>query len=396
VRVTFADAVAQAIEKNPSPAIAAAAILRADALLGEARAVAGLQVSGAVTTTTLNRGVDFDGNVVIPRNSVLAALDVRYPLFAAAQWARREQAEDQRLVAELNAADLRRQTALATADAYLAVIATRRVVEANIRARDTAKSHFDLASELEQQGAGSRLNRLRAQQELSTDEGLVESARLALFRAQEALGVLIVADGPADAADEPTFDVPADATDATLAAFRTDLKLFAGETLAAEHAVRDSSRDYWPSITAIFQPQTTHPTNIFSPASRWQLLVETSVPIWDSGQRKGFRGERQAALNIAKATLDGATTVARSETRVAREGILSAERGLASARAAADQAEQVVTITSVAFRAGAATNIEVIDAERRARDADTAVAVAEDTLRRARFERLTALGRFPD
>ena len=83
------------------------------------------------------------------------------------------------------------------------------------------------------------------------------------------------------------------------------------------------------------------------------------------------------------------------KTRVAREGVLSAERGLASARAAADEAQQVVTITSVSFRAGAATNIEVIDAERRARDADTAVAVAEDTLRRARFELLTALGRFP-
>ena len=81
--------------------------------------------------------------------------------------------------------------------------------------------------------------------------------------------------------------------------------------------------------------------------------------------------------------------------RTAREAIASAERVLASARAAADQAQQVVDIVNVSFRAGAATNIEVIDAERRARDADTAVAVAEDTLRRARLDLLTALGRFP-
>jgi len=54
-----------------------------------------------------------------------------------------------------------------------------------------------------------------------------------------------------------------------------------------------------------------------------------------------------------------------------------------------------VTITNVSFRAGAATNIEVIDAERSARDADTAVAIAEDQLRRARLELLNALGRFP-
>jgi outer membrane protein TolC len=54
-----------------------------------------------------------------------------------------------------------------------------------------------------------------------------------------------------------------------------------------------------------------------------------------------------------------------------------------------------VQITNVSFRAGAATNIEVIDAERTARDADFAVAVTEDNLRRARLDLLTALGRFP-
>ena len=81
--------------------------------------------------------------------------------------------------------------------------------------------------------------------------------------------------------------------------------------------------------------------------------------------------------------------------RPAREAVASGERSLASAQAAADQAQQVVNIVNVSFRAGAATNIEVIDAERSARDADTAVAVAEDTLRRARLDLLLALGRFP-
>jgi outer membrane protein TolC len=81
--------------------------------------------------------------------------------------------------------------------------------------------------------------------------------------------------------------------------------------------------------------------------------------------------------------------------RAAREAIASADRFLATARAGADQAQQVVNIVNISFRAGAATNIEVIDAERRARDADTAVAVAEDAVRRARLELLTALGRFP-
>ena len=91
----------------------------------------------------------------------------------------------------------------------------------------------------------------------------------------------------------------------------------------------------------------------------------------------------------------------RAETRraprsaPAREAIASAERAVVSARAAADQARQVVEITNISFRAGGSTNIEVIDAEGRARNVDIAVGVAEDNLRRARLELLTALGRFP-
>ena len=119
------------------------------------------------------------------------------------------------------------------------------------------------------------------------------------------------------------------------------------------------------------------------------------MPIFDAGQRTGLKIERQAQLDIARATLSGAETLAVSQVRAAREAVTSGERGLASARSAADQAQQVVNITNVAFRAGAATNIEVIDAERSARDAETAVAVAEDALRRARLDLLQALGRFP-
>jgi outer membrane protein TolC len=81
--------------------------------------------------------------------------------------------------------------------------------------------------------------------------------------------------------------------------------------------------------------------------------------------------------------------------RAARAAVASQERSVAIGRAAAEQAQQVVSIINISFRSGAATNIEVIDAQRSARDADTAVAVAEDLLRRARLELLNALGRFP-
>jgi outer membrane protein TolC len=298
---------------------------------------------------------------------------------------------------------VRRQIALATADAYLSIIAARRTVGSTIRARDVAKAHYDLANILEQRGTGSRLNALRAQQQWSADEVLLESATLALYRAQEALGVLIVAGGPTDAADEPSFEPPSDSPSSAVAATlgssllaaRTDLQLFSGQVRAAERVVRDSSKDYWPSLDAIFFPQSTYPSQFFVPANSWRLMLQFSVPIYDSGQRAAVKVQRQAALDTAQATLQGALTQASSQVRAAREAVASGVRALATARAAADQADQVVNIVNVSFRAGASTNIEVIDAERSARDAETVVAFAEDTLRRARLDLLTAIGRFP-
>src|SRR5581483_11596968 len=141
--------------------------------------------------------------------------------------------------------------------------------------------------------------------------------------AQEALGVLVVADGPVDAADEPVFDIGGDVRQPTTAAGqtpatpspllqRTDLRLLSAERDAAERVVRDSWRDYLPSVDAIFLPQSTYPSQFFVPANSWRFLIQANVPLFDSGQRAAVKAERQAALDLAAATLAGANTAAAS------------------------------------------------------------------------------------
>ena len=226
--------------RNPSVAIAAANILRAEALLQQARAATRPAISAEGSNVTLDDAREVDGDVVTPQNTFSASVPVSMPLFAPAQWARRAQADDQRRVAQASAEDIRRQVAVATAQAYLTVIAAHRVVEAQERSRDTAKAFFDYAHERFKAGASSRLNELRAQQTLSSDEALVEQAQLGLYRTQEALGVLVAADHPIDATNEPAFDIPAqaDAAAATQAiGLRTDIKLFTLEVEAARRVV---------------------------------------------------------------------------------------------------------------------------------------------------------------
>ena len=397
-KISFADAIQRAIERNPSAAAAAAQILRADAFVRQARAATLLAVTGNVTSTTVNTSVKFDDTTVTPQTQVTATLDVSMPIYAPAAWARRTQAADQRDIATLGAVETRRQIAAAAAHAYLEVIADHRLVEGNTRARDAAKAHYDYAHTQLEAGRGSLLNELRAQQEMSSTEVLLEAVSLALYRAQEALGVVLVADGPVDTIDEPVFEVPAEPgldEPAGLALARPDLRLFAAEAQAADRVVRDSGKDRLPAIQGIFTPQATYPSQFFLPSQSWRALVFLSVPVFDSGLRAGVKQEREASLDAARAASAGALTQARAEVRAARESIRRAERALASARAATGQAGRVLEIVTISFKAGASTNLEVIDAERRARDTDNAAAIAEDVLRRAKLDLLNALGRFP-
>jgi outer membrane protein len=395
--VRFAEAVRLAVERNPSLQQAAADILRAQALLRQASSAVLPSVAAGAVTTTLNEGREFGGNVATPRNQLVASLSVSELLFAPVQWAFRAQSADNVRVSEALGAETRRQVASAAAQAYLAVIARSRVFDAQVRARDTARAHYELARRQRELGAGSRLNELRAQQSLSSDEALVEQAALDVARAQEALGVLVALDGPATTVDEPALEVPVDLSAAVARLFqaRSDVQAATAREQAATRVLHDSWKEWLPSVTGLFQPQYVNPETLFQPAWSWRAQVQASVPIFDGGARSGRRLERQAVLDQARVGLTAAERQARSDVRTAQDGVRHASSALTSARAAAELARQVVDIVNVSFQAGASTNIEVIDAQRAARDADTAAAVAEDQLRQARLALLVALGLFP-
>jgi outer membrane protein TolC len=81
--------------------------------------------------------------------------------------------------------------------------------------------------------------------------------------------------------------------------------------------------------------------------------------------------------------------------RVALSTVERAEASFRAATRAAELARQALGMANVAYKAGATTNLEVIDAERRARDAEADAVSAEDASRRARLDLLAALGRLP-
>lgn len=390
-RLTFAQAIERAMANNPTVAQAATGIMRAEAILQQVRS-SSFPTLGASMAVNITNPVKFDNLTVVPAVQTQTTPTFSVPILTPLAWAQRNQAGDQVVVAQRNERDIRRQVAVAAAQSYLAIIARRRVLDLNSRSRDNARAHFMFASQRLQGGIGSRLNALRAEQEMLSDETRVEEALLQIQLAQEALGVLVGANGPVDAVDYPVFDIPDELGQLTN---RPDIQLVMERERAAQRVYSDSWKDRLPSLNAAFTPSLIEPPGLFARAFSWRAQVLFTVPVFDSGLRSGEAAQRLADLNTIKFARANLERQASSEIRTARDAVASTTRAFAQAQLAADRANQVVEITDVAYREGASTNIEVLDAQRQARDVETQSAIAEDALKRAQLDLLVALGRFP-
>ncbi len=80
---------------------------------------------------------------------------------------------------------------------------------------------------------------------------------------------------------------------------------------------------------------------------------------------------------------------------MAQDAVAQVEQVRTSTGQSAEAAAEALRITEISYRAGASSNIEVVQAQQSARNAALLLAVAEDRLRQARLDLLVALGQFP-
>jgi len=393
-RVTFREAVRRATERNPSVGEAAQAILRAEGLLEGAKSVFKPTLYGDVSTTILDAARGFGGNITQPRTQYSFNATASYPFLAAERWARKNQAADQVEIAKISADETRRQVALTAAQAYLAVLTAERNREIALRNRDTARALEEYARARLDAGQGSRLNHVRSSQELASSEGLVHVAELAVEQAQEALGISTFSEGPLEVNGDPDIEPAAPSENDAWLIQRPDVRLFTAQLQAADRVVRDHWKSWVPQGTAYFTPQYVTPAGFFAPAKTWQAFFQLQIPVFDStiGATKRVQ---LADRETARIRLDSVRLEARSEVRLAQEAVGRNLQIVAASRESAANALEALRITEIAYKAGATTNIEVVQAQQTARNAELAASLALDRLRQAQLDLVVALGQFP-
>jgi outer membrane protein TolC len=396
IKLTWQQALDRANARNSSTLVAAQEIARADALVREARAGWLPTLIGNGSYTRLNAARMLGPTVATPAGVWNANLQLTVPIVSPPAWANDWHAEDGRAVATAAAADVRRQLATAVGRVYLTVLLQHRELEVAVRARETARAHFDYAHTRLSLGLGNGVDDARAEQELRTDEAQLKDAETALVRAQSALATLTSDEDLVDAAD----DVALGAAPTSEAAIddarhnRTDVRALQARREATQHLRRDDWVYYAPSLLAQAQAFRETTTSL-QPGSGWQAAVVLAIPFYDGGLRYGIARERAAADQEARLQLEATLRQVSVEVRTAFRIVGNADQSLGSARAASAAAATAATLADKAYRAGATTNLEVIDAERRARDAASQVALAEDAARQARLDLLLATGAFP-
>jgi outer membrane protein TolC len=394
--LTFDVAIQRALDQNPTSLQAAAEIRRYRAIMEQVRASSLPTLSGAAAYTRLDANRVAGGAVVEPESGLNLSATLSVPLVNVRGWVQWQQAGDEIDVSRLSAADVRRTLAVTAGRAYLAVIKERRLLETAKTARDNAKAHYDFTHAQLTGGVGNRLDEVRAAQELTTDEVLLQNQEAALFHAREALGVLVVGEGAIDAAEWSFGPMPLlgdGLSDAQ--SLRADVRVRERAAKAADRTVNQAYADYLPYLSLVASPFYQNPPVPTLPQTGWQAALVLALPLYDGGLRYGQEHERAALADEAHLQVEATLRQARSDVRAAFEEMQRADIALDQAHQSASFATTAFSLADLAYRGGATTNLEVIDAARQARDAETQAAVAEDAAREARLDLLAATGRFP-
>jgi outer membrane protein TolC len=396
-RVTLHDAVARALAKNPTYATALLEVRRADAVVRETKAAWLPTLYSYDSVTHLDGKRVEGGSVILAQNELAANLTLTVPLVMTRQWLTTEESRMGADATKATSADVRRLVAYSTGQAYLAVYAQKLVIEVDELARDTAESHAAYAHQRYAGGVGTSIDEVRAIQEAATDDALVQQAYALLVLDEEALGILVGSEGPLDAADEPTLaEPPSLQRGLDEAGRRPDVVALDLRSAASRKTVEDDWSDYAPYLVGVAAPFYQNPATPTLPLSGYALELLLTVPLYDGGLRDGQHRERAALRDEASVAYEAGLRQARSDVRAAFEAMRRADGALRSSRDAARFANRALDLANAAYRGGAITNIEVIDAERQARDAETQAAIAADKSRQARLTMLTATDRFPE
>jgi outer membrane protein len=264
---------------------------------------------------------------------------------------------------------------------YYAAIAARRMLESSQRAADEGERFFKLTQDLENGGEVAHSDVIKA--ELQTSERLrqLQDAKLAVLNARLDLAVLIFPNlnGNFELAEDLHDAVPLPSLDEVqqrAAKDNPEVRAALEAVKEASFAVNASRAEYFPSLSLdyFYGIDATHFATRTDgvPNLGYSAIATLNIPVWNWGATQSRVKQAELRRNQAKVALSFSQRKLLAELQSLYAEADVASNAQASLSRSAELAAESLRLTTLRYKDGESTVLEVVDAQNTATLADTA------------------------
>lgn len=276
----------------------------------------------------------------------------------------------------------REQYVLLVVSQYLGSLRASADITAAQSRFDLAKALFDLASDLQKNGAGTRIDTLRAQVQMQNEQQRLIVAKTQFETSLYALARLL--NIPAVELDDAgtffqTPEFPGESALTSALQQRPEMKALAAQMRSLELQEKAAKAENLPKVSVIagYSLQGTHPNNAI-PA--YSFGAELSMPIYTGGRIGAVTAKAQIEIKKLQQQRQELENQIGQEVKTSQAELKAARTQVDVANSTVELAKEEVTQARDRFSAGVANNIEVI--------------TAQDELARASDQQIAALYRY--
>ena len=411
-----ADAVAQALAANPTVKLSLEQVALLEGRIVEAKADALPDITwntfaGRSRDPALLNSPGFDSFppefrealAPIPANAFTTAADIRQTVFSFKLGKALEAARVARVAGDQETQRARQVTSLDAIRAYnqlLFAIEQLRVIRANLQSKQT---HVDYASNRRAAGVATELEVLRAEVDVENARAETLRAENDVSAARSLLNTVMVR--PTTAPVVPTdtlavvpFQVDFDEAVKEALTSRPELQLLRTQERVQALLVDVTAGDMKPSVEfngsygfAVRRPQNLFALNY----TRWTAGFNLKVPLFDGKRTAGRVAQARAERNTVTQQIAALESQVRLEVQSAVDALALADRTHQAAELNVTQARRASEMTEANYKLGAATQLEVVDAQQALRQAENIRNLSLFTHANARAALRFVMGRDP-
>jgi outer membrane protein, multidrug efflux system len=347
-------------------------------------------------TNITGEGAQINVRIPDPATVWSAGLSLRHPLLAPRAWHDTETANVAVRAAQSRVQNTERLVLAEVADAIVLVVTAERLAEVSRIALHSSLSTLDLTQRRARLGAGSAVDVLRAEQEVTLNRAQLLNSDEALQRSREALGMAL--GFPEAWGVTPNVKLDALALDAQRVCSplkdlgqRADVRAAKVDVTVAERQAQANNWALSPTLDLV--SDLTYSTASFTAngiPTQWTVGALLTIPLYDGGSRVAERGIAVAEAERVRSVLTQTERGATLEVVQAMRAVQVAEQNLEVSRKLRDLSQETSRLAQLSYVNGRSTSFELVDAARRYQQAELDLTVKEFEVVRARIIALLA------